>query len=129
VEHCYARPGKYLVQLEVTNLVTKKVSLNEKSEMLEVQDVEQPYISCPNLADAGAILKFSADSTNLPGWDISQYYWNFGDETIAIGKNVEKTYPRPGNYSIQLIVSTKPETGGMVREACVSKYVSIIRKP
>jgi hypothetical protein len=129
VEHCYTRPGKYLVQLDVTNLVTKKVSVNEKSEMLEIQDVEQPYVSCPNLADAGAILKFSADSTNLPGWDISQYYWNFGDGTFEIGKNVEKTYPKPGNYSIQLIVSTKPETGGIIREACVSKNISIIRKP
>jgi hypothetical protein len=129
VEHCYSRPGKYIVQLDVTNLVTNKVMLNEKSEMLEIQDVEQPYISCPNIADAGTLLKFSADSTNLPGWDISQYYWNFGDETIAIGQNVEKTYPRPGNYSIQLIVSTKPENGGVIKEACVSKNISIIRRP
>jgi hypothetical protein len=129
VEHCYTRPGKYLVQLDVTNLVTKKVYENEKSEMLEIQDIEQPYISCLNLAEAGTILKFSADSTLLPGWDISQYYWNFGDGTIAIGKNVEKTYSRPGNYSIQLIVSTKPETGEVIREACVSKNISIIRRP
>ena len=75
------------------------------------------------------ILKFSADSTNLPGWDISQYYWNFGDETIAMGKNVEKTYRRPGTYNIQLIVSTKPESGGMIREACISKNISIIPRP
>ena len=129
VEHCYAGPGQYLVQLDVTNLITKKVSANEKSEMLVVEEVEQPYISCPDISDAGAMLKFSADSTNLPGWDISQYYWNFGDETIAIGKNVEKTYLRPGNYNIQLIVSTRPEAGGIAREACVSKNITIIRRP
>jgi PKD repeat protein len=97
--------------------------------MLKVEEIEQPYISCPETADAGALLKFSADSTNLPGWDISRYYWNFDDETIAIGKNVEKAYPKPGNYSIQLIVSTKPETGGMIREACVTKNISILRRP
>lgn len=129
VEHCYSKPGNYLVQLDVTNLVTNKVSSNEKSEMLVVEDIEQPYISCPNLAYTGAILKFSADSTNLPGWDISQYYWNFGDGTFEIGKNIEKTYPKPGNYSIQLIVSTNPETGGIIREACVSKNISIIPRP
>ena len=83
--------------LDVTNLVTKEVKVNEKSEMLLVEDVEQPYISCPETADAGSVIKFSADSTNLPGWDISQYYWNFGDETISIGKNVEKSFNRPGN--------------------------------
>ena len=129
VEHCYPGPGTYLVQLDVTNLVTNEVTKNEKSQTLVVQDIEQPYISCPDVADADMILKFSADSTNLPGWDIAQYYWNFGDETIAIGKNVEKAFRRPGNYSVQLIVSTKPEEGGMVREACISKNISIIRQP
>jgi hypothetical protein len=129
VEHCYSGPGTYLVQLDVTNLVTKEVSLNEKSQTLVIQDVEQPYISCADVAEADAKLQFSADSTNLPGWDIARYYWNFGDETIAIGKNVEKSFRRPGNYAIQLIVSTKPEKGGMVREACVSKNISIIPRP
>jgi len=129
VEHCYSGPGTYLVQLDVTNLVTKEVSLNEKSQTLVIQDIEQPYISSPDVAEADAKLQFSADSTNLPGWDIARYYWNFGDETIAIGKNVEKSFRRPGNYTIQLIVSTKPEEGGMVREACISKNISIIRRP
>jgi hypothetical protein len=129
IEHCYEKPGTYQVQLDVTNLVTKKVTVNEKSEKLVVEDIEQPYISCYDAAEAGAALKFNADSTYLPGWDISQYYWNFGDETIAIGKNVEKTYLRPGTYNIQLIVSTKPVTGGTAREACVSKNITIIRRP
>jgi len=129
VQHCYAGPGKYLVQLDVTNLVTNEVKLNEKSEMLLIEDVEQPYISCPETAYAGSVIRFSADSTNLPGWDISQYYWNFGDETISIGKNVEKSFTRPGTYNVQLIISTKPEQGGMAREACVSRNIIIRRKP
>jgi PKD repeat protein len=129
VEHCYDGPGKYLVQLDVTNLVTKEVKLNEKSEMLLVENVEQPYISCSNDADISSMIKFSADSTNLPGWDISRYYWNFGDETISMGKIVEKSFNRPGTYNVQLIVSTKPGQGGMIREACVSKNIIIKRKP
>jgi len=129
VEHCYSGPGTYLVQLDVTNLVTKEVTVNEKSEMLVVQDVEQPYISCRDSADVGSVLKLSADSTNLPGWDLMEYYWNFGDETIALGKNVEKSFHLPGNYNIQLIVSTKPGTDGIIKEACVSKNIFIIRKP
>lgn len=129
VEHCYSGPGTYLVQLDVTNLVTKEVTVNEKSEMLVVQDIEQPYISCSDSADVGSVLKLSADSTNLPGWDLSEYYWNFGDETIALGKNVEKSFHLPGTYNIQLIVSTKPGSDGIVKEACVSKNIFIVRKP
>lgn len=129
VEHCYAGPGKYLVQLDVTNMITNEVSVNQKSELLVVEEIEQPYISCPDSAGARRMIFFSADSTNLPGWDISEYYWNFGDETIAVGKNVEKSYLRPGTYNIQLIVSTRPEGGGIVREACVSKNITIIQEP
>lgn len=127
VEHCYPGPGEYLVQLDVTNMVTGETTFNQKSQMLSVQDIEQPYISCPDEAVAGVRLAFSADSTNLPGWDISSYYWNFGDETIAVGKNVEKTFQRPGDYFIQLIVTAKPDQSGNTREACVLKNISIKR--
>jgi len=127
VEHCYMGPGQYLVQLDVVNLITKEVMYNEKTYNLLVTDVEQPYISCPDQGAVGQRMRFSADSTNLPGWNIDRYYWNFGDETIAIGKEVDKTYLRPGTYNIQLIVSTVPEPGGVVREACVCKNIIIIR--
>jgi hypothetical protein len=129
VEHCFPGPGTYIVQLDVTNLVTKEVTLNMKSDVLVIEDIEQPYISCPDFADAGQAIYFSADSTNLPGWDIGQYYWNFGDETIAVGKNVDKTYLRPGTYNIQLIVSTRSGKDGTIREACISKDILIKQQP
>jgi hypothetical protein len=129
VEHCYKGPGKYLVQLNVVNLITKEVLYNEKTDTLLITEIEQPYISGPDRINLGQKIKLSADSTNLPGWKISRYYWNFGDETIAIGKEVDKTYLKPGTYNIQLIVSTEPEPGRMAREACISKNIIVIRQP
>jgi hypothetical protein len=129
VEHCYIGPGTYLVQLDMVNLVTNEITYNEKSDTLVVADIEQPYISGPDSIYAGQKIALSADSTNLPGWIISQYYWNFGDETIALGKEVDKTYMKPGKYNMQLIVSTEPEPGGIVREDCVSKNIIVIRYP
>ncbi|MCX6301202.1 MAG: PKD domain-containing protein [Bacteroidia bacterium] len=127
VEHCYPGPGQYLVQLDVVNLITKEVMYNEKTYNLLITDVEQPYISSPEQGVVGQRMRLSADSTNLPGWNIDRYYWNFGDETIAIGKEVDKTYIRPGTYNIQMIVSTVAEPGGVVREACICKNIIIIR--
>jgi hypothetical protein len=129
VEHCFDGPGTYTVQLDVVNLITKEVTYNEKSETIVVTEIEQPYISAPDRTGPNQLITFSADSTNLPGWKISQYYWNFGDETIAIGKNVNKTYIKPGTYNIQLIISAEPDPAGNAREACVSKNISIIRQP
>jgi hypothetical protein len=129
VEHCYSGPGTYLVRLDVTNLVTNEVKLNEKSHMLKIEAVEQPYISCPDNASAGSAISFSADSTNLPGWEIDSYYWNFDDGTFAIGPNVEKTFAKQGEYNVQLIVTAKPGPGGMIREACVSKNIIVVERP
>lgn len=125
VEHCYSGPGTYNVQLDVVNLVTNEVTVNEKSEILVVEKTVQPYISSPDVYDAGRVINFSADSTYLPGWDITTWYWNFGDETIANGRNVEKTFNKPGTYNIQLIITAKPGNDGVLRESCVSKDILI----
>jgi len=129
VEHCYPGPGRYLIQLDVINLVTKEVMYNEKTYSLEITDIEQPYITSPDQAVTDQRIRFSAEGTNLPGWNIERYYWNFGDETIAIGKEVDKAYSRPGTYNVQLIVSTEPDPGGVVREACICKNITISGQP
>jgi PKD domain/WD40-like Beta Propeller Repeat len=129
VEHCYSGPGSYLVQLDVVNLVTKEVMYNQKSDVLELKAIEQAYISCPDTAYQNRNIELSADKTNLPGWKIAQYYWNFGDETIAIGKEVDKMYSKPGSYDIQLIVTTEAEPGGISREACIMKNIIIKSQP
>jgi hypothetical protein len=125
--HCYEGPGIYVVRLDVVNLITREIQKNEKTYDLEVKDIEQPYITGPNICNAGRQIKLNADSTNLPGWNITQYYWNFGDETIATGREVDKAYLKPGIYNIQLIVTAAPEAGKATREACVSKNINVIR--
>jgi hypothetical protein len=129
VEHCFSGPGIYNVQLDVVNLVTKEVNYNEKSETVVVTEIEQGYISGPDSIGINQRINLSADQTNLPGWDITQYYWNFDDETIAIGSNVDKSYLKPGTYNIQLIISAKPEPGGSARETCISKNIIVFRQP
>jgi hypothetical protein len=126
VEHCYPGPGIYVVQLDILNLVTNEMTYNQKNDTLVVTDIEQPFITAADSVNSGQRILLNADKTNLPGWEIDQYYWNFGDETIAIGKEVDKTFTRPGRYNIQLIVSTKQEPGGTVRESCVSKNIFVV---
>lgn len=129
VEHCYKSPGTYFVQLDVVNLITKEISYNEKSDTIVVTRIEQAYISGPDSIQAGQRIVLNADETNLPGWKIGQYYWNFGDETVAIGNRIDKTFVKPGVYNVQLIVSTAPEPGGVTKEACVSKNILVFNKP
>lgn len=129
VEHCYSGPGKYIVQLDVVNLITKEVMYNEKTDTVLATEEVQPYISGTDKIKAGQQIKLNANNTNLPGWKITQYYWNFGDETIRIGKEVDKTYSKPGRYNVQLIVTAERDPEGRVREACVSKNIIVLQQP
>jgi chitodextrinase len=126
VEHCFKEPGTYTVSLDVVNLVTKEVTYNEKTETVVVTEIEQPYISAPDRVNANTNISLNADSTNLPGWKIARYYWNFGDETVAVGSQVTKSYENPGTYNIQLIVTAEPEPGMSAREACISKNIIVV---
>ena len=125
VDHCYEKPGSYLVQLDVENINTNEILSNVKSDLLFIEDIVQPYITSPDFAVAGATIKLDADKTYLPGWNIDEYYWNFGDDTIQIGKEVDKTYIYPGTYNIQLIVSEKALSDGVILERCVCKNITI----
>ncbi|MFZ2285453.1 MAG: PKD domain-containing protein [Bacteroidales bacterium] len=124
-EHCYKGPGVYDVTLDIVNLITGAIEKRQASYELEITDIEQPVITAPDRIRAGEKLVLNAGATYLPGMEIGRYYWNFGDETVATGLEVTKTYPLPGRYNIQLIVSSVPGAGGVVREVCVCKDIEV----
>jgi len=125
-EHCYGGPGVYDVSLDIVNLITGGIEKRQASYELAITDVEQPVIVSPDTIMAGENLLLNAGESYLPGMDIARYYWNFGDETVSTGLEVSKTYTLPGSYNIQLIVSSKPGAGGVVREVCVCKDIEVI---
>jgi len=125
VIHCYEKPGAYFVQLDVVNLITGEVIYNQQTDSLFVNDIEQPYITAPDVANVGTMIKLDANNTYLPDWNIDQYYWNFDDDTIHIGKEADKVFTRPGTYSVQLIVSERALPDGTIREACVCKEITV----
>lgn len=125
VDHCFKGPGKYHVRLDVVNLITKEIINNEKSDTILVEDEIQPYITSADNAEPGKPVRLDASQTNLPGWNITQYYWNFGDETIDTGEKVDKAWTRPGTYTVQLIVTASPDGTGKSRESCVAKNITI----
>jgi hypothetical protein len=124
-EHCYAGPGLYDVTLDIVNLITGGIEKRQASYELEITDVEQPVITSPDRLMVGETLVLNAGESYLPGMEIARYYWNFGDETVATGLEATKVYSIPGKYNIQLIVSSVPGPGGVVREVCVCKDIEV----
>jgi hypothetical protein len=129
VVHCFPGPGQYKVVVDIVNLITKEVKKAEKTYDMNITPIEQPYISSPMECQEGQQIALNADSTYLPGWNINQYYWNFGDESFAIGKQVTHKFLKAGDYSVQLIVTSAPDANGVPKEACVSKNIKVKRIP
>jgi hypothetical protein len=125
-EHCFPGPGVYDVSLDIVNLITGGIEKRQASYELEITDIEQPVITCQERVTAGEPLALSARESWLPGMEPDRYYWNFGDETAASGLEVTKVYDKPGRYNIQLIVSSVPDGGGVVREVCVCRDIEVV---
>lgn len=128
-EHCFEEPGTYIVMLNSVNLVTGEELKNEVTMELVVEMIEQPFITGPDTVKVGDAVQYTSRETHLPGWDIDRYYWNFGDETVAEGIVVPKSFIMPGVFDMQLIVSTPPDRNGVMRESCVTKRVVVVRSP
>lgn len=124
-EHCFSGPGIYDISLDIVNLITGGIEKRQASYELEITDIEQPVITSPDTIAAGETLFLNAGATYLPGMKVDRYYWNFGDETVATGLEVSKVFALPGRYNIQLIVSSAPDAGGVVREVCVCKDIEV----
>lgn len=129
VTHCYAGPGTYIIQLDVINLVTNEIQYNQKSDTLVLAEFEQAVITAPDTAFPGMEIDFSAMKTNLPGWEIAEYYWNFDDGSVAAGTDVKKTFSGAGTYNVQLILTSSRGPGGAARETCVAKNITIMQSP
>ncbi len=124
-EHCFREPGTYLVKLNVIDKITGEVQYSEQTYLLEIKKTEQAFFKAPDTCYVGDAVQLDASQTYLPGWDISEYYWNFDDGSAGKGAIIEKAYMTSGKYNIQLIISANTGDNGNVQQTCVSKYIVV----
>ncbi|MEE4115680.1 MAG: PKD domain-containing protein [Marinilabiliaceae bacterium] len=129
VVHCFEGPGEYQVKLFSIDTVQGYKRKLEKTRIHRIESSIQAFIDSPDTCNIGEPVTFDAASTNLPGWDITEYYWNFDDGTFSTGITVAKTFMEPGTYIVQLIVRGSSGEDGNTGKRCVSKYIYVRRKP
>jgi len=125
VEHTYASTGVYEYSVSLIDTLTNEVSKNVASYMLEVLDIEQPYITVSETLRAGTPAIFDASKTNLPNLEIEEYYWIFGDGTRKKGMRAEHTFAAPGVYRVQLGVIGKTKYFGEEEKVCTYREISV----
>jgi outer membrane protein OmpA-like peptidoglycan-associated protein len=127
VEHCFPGAGHYLVELHIIDNNTGNTFFTQSSFEVEIADVEQPFIASPDAIVIEEVIAFNANKTNLPGLDVEEYFWDFGDGARLRGAEVEHSYSRKGSYRVQLMVSGKPDSTGWEQRQCVYKVVEVLQ--
>ena len=112
VDHCFAGPGDYTVLLNVIDRLTGEVYFNEATYPFKIEDIEQVYINCPDTVFVGQEVVFDGRKSNLKKFDIKSYSWDMGDGRRAKGIEVTHIYTSPGEYIVQLGVTSKTDKQG-----------------
>lgn len=123
-EHCFAKVGRYKVQLNVVDSITGELLLSQAQYDFEVEEIEQAFINAPMEVKVGESLKIDATQSNLKNFRIAKYYWDFGDGAKGIGEKYTHTFYEPGVYDVKLQLESVPSRDG-VKKTCVYRSVEV----
>jgi len=126
-EHCFAKPGTYLVQLNIVDKLTREVLLSQTSHSFTVKKIEQAYIQVPDEVAVGDVFKLDGKETYLKDFTIDSYFWDYGDGYRASGPETSHTYDFPGTYNLTLGVTHKKTVEDEPdRRGCVKRKIVIV---
>ncbi len=103
ISHCYARRGRYTVQLDV--LVESTGELRPAEKTLVVDFTQEPLLDFTQSADTvrvGQPVEFDASRAQNPPCTNEQVAWDFRDGLIAGGRRVSHAFRRPGRYEVRM---------------------------
>jgi outer membrane protein OmpA-like peptidoglycan-associated protein len=125
VKYCFPGPGNYNVRLNIVERSTGKLFFIKLSYNLELRDFEQPYINSPDVAVKGDVIEFDGLKSNLPGYKILNYSWDFGDGDRSSALNIRHSFKEKGEYIVSLELTIRSDSTGNIRRTSVSKKISI----
>ncbi len=126
-EHCFSGPGNYTVALNIIDNNTGNTFFTQSTYDVDITDATQPYIESPDAILRDQAILFSAERSNLPHIKITEYYWDFGEGTKSKGKEAHHVFEKKGTYRIQLGVTGKPDSTGLIPLACVYKDLEVLK--
>ena len=126
VTHCFPGAGAHWARLNIIDDRTDSTFYTQSSKEFEITDHEQPFISSKETGIVDLPTVLSGLESNLPGFVIDQYIWDFGDGGFAEGPEVEHVYEKPGFYVVRLGLKGSMEGRSQFQIRCVERTVEIL---
>ena len=121
--HTYTTPGNYVPKLILTDASGCTVPIVGIDTIKVLAAVAKFTMNQTALCDVGTIAFKNTSTSNDP---IKNYQWNFGDGSFATSIDVSHSYSTPGNYSIQLTVTTQ---FGCISTLTLTDTVKVYQSP
>lgn len=125
VNHCFRGAGKYTVKLDIIEKATGNLFFSKLIYKLDILDYKQPYINSPDIAVIEENLSFDGLRSNLPGFKVLNYLWNFGDGKRSSGANVNHSFKDNGEHIVNMELTLKSESTGITHKTGVSKKILV----
>jgi gliding motility-associated-like protein len=101
--HNYGSAGPFNVTLTVTS--NNGCATSTVKNLTTIYAEPQAAFNAPADVCFNAPVTFS-DQSSAPGSTVTQWLWDFGDNTSSNAQNPTKTYSAPGTYTVKLIVTS-----------------------
>lgn len=125
VKHCFPGAGVYTIKQDIYDKATGRLFFTKSIYSLEIHDYIQPFINSSNLTVKGDTVKFDGLRSNLPGYKIVSYLWNFRDGSKASGEKTTHTFKKSGEYLVNMELVLKSVSTGALQKTGVSKKVIV----
>lgn len=124
-KHCFPGPGKYTIRLNIIDDLTGNLIADQVEYKVDLKEIEQGYINSYNVGIAGKPVLFDATRSNLKGFKITDFIWNFGDGFKPGAQSMNKIFKVKGDYGVQLGLLGEKDSLGIIPQKCVSKRIRI----
>ncbi len=101
VTHCYLQPGNYIINLNIIDVSTKAVFLNQTALDLYVDSIVQLRINALDTMLVNRKFTVNTAGTYLPGKKITGYYFEVDGKRIR-NESFEHSFASLGKHSIKL---------------------------
>ncbi len=105
VNHCFSKPGHYVVKLNVINTITNEISYNDATYNLDIADFIQPKIHSNDTVEVNKPTLFTASAEKFPDLMNVKFFWDFGDGNKGKGKTVTHAFSEQGIFKVRLVIT------------------------
>ena len=125
VKHCFPGPGNYSVKLSIIDDLTGDFIAKQVEYKVELENIEQAYINSSDVGIVDKSISFEGVTSDLKGFRITDYFWDFGDGFRSGGPLMNTTFKKKGEYMVKLGLLAEKDSLGVIPKICVMKKIKI----